>query len=208
MGFKKATCPEKTKRLRDPVWLKNRCPCVGKVCLKPKEHEVRFKFQGDIYVIKGKTQLPTNAAVANHCLGDPDLRPGMRNQPTYGTEVTWQREVTRLMNMFGAWTWDPKVDRGYGNPPGQTVYDRKSTWQYIQDGCFYCVEYGRGEEYYTLQERIEQPSFVSTLSLTDDDDGPVRVSREQITSHQALTDDDDDALPAPVGSRVEKVGVR
>jgi hypothetical protein len=198
----KPICREKFARSMEQTWVYN----FG-------DRDISFTHDGTPYLLLAHTKEQYPARVVWLLLGDPDLRPGMRNKPTFGTNLTWSKEVERLMHMHGAWNWNPSHNNGQFAPPGRTDYDQQSIWEYILSGMLFSPDFCRRREarsYYSTATRIERPAHVSSIPLSEADDqefgGTNRVSRAAIrTSHQALTEDDDDEGSAPVRRQVRSV---
>lgn len=174
------------------------------------DKDIEFTHDGTRYLLLAHTKEQYPARVVWLLLGDPDLRPGMRNKPTFGTNMTWSREVERLMHKHAAWWFNPDCSNGQYSPPGKTEFDKNSVWKYIIDGNLYSPDFCRRKEcstYYSTADKIQRPMHVSNTPLTDADDREAasnRVSKASVkTSHQAITDDDED--DAPVGRREKAV---
>lgn len=173
-GEKRATCPEKEFEANQSVMIVN----MG-------ERAIEFKFDGRKYHFpaapgKGRGSMWRGpAAVAWHVLGDPDLRPGQMKSPTHGDGTTWNREIERLMHLWGAWRWDSTVDNGGGVQKGRTVLDKNSNWQYILEGNLFWVagdDEFRGTAYYQSADVAAKPEYVAREEYTESDSRQLPVN--------------------------------
>ncbi len=185
---KPACRPKATKAMR-LVTLKN-----------ASDVEVRWYYRNDDneeeeYVLYPKQEMDVEAKIMWHVLGDPDLRPGQTNPPTFGTVKTWEVVITNLQHRFGAWLFDKSHYNGPGELPGRVVYDESSVYEAIRRGLIYCPELVhetglKGTDYYSGAERVNKPKHVSMRDITPDEPGGGRGPRAARVSSKFIEEDE------------------
>jgi len=136
-------------------------------------------------------------------LGDPDLRPGETNTPTFGTEETWRNQIEKLKNRYGSTKTITMLSTTIDGPPTHREEpDPDSAWAYLMDGKFYCREWakkwGKGKEFYRIA--LASPRVADTKGfrpMRSDDDVP-----DSVDGFSPLAEDDHEPVGAAGGKRL------